>query len=655
MESEVNKNDLKASEREKLQSLLLVAVKSCQTKFGGRSLLATELDFHVKTLCTVLEQVLCHGLKYRNVEKKSSTIRQVTDLVLGNAEQYTLWDCIQDLLTNHERERYELLRQIWTDRGRARAWLRSAINERSLERYMSALINSTNLSTYYEDWSFLLNQESSNILPNMAAGLSSILFALSIDRPELNQAPNDSQLGNASLLIEPIIQETQPESCKKKSDSKKQKKANLKIISFGDEDICENTVKNEEIINTFLPSSTELIQQDDGDILGEIECAVEATCANCDGDSSQSDSDTKQEEESNSQYPNTDNYPHTSSGLMPLNNSNIGELTPVTVAEETHSSEDSISVPSFSEENEQVLNTSNNIDFLNELSGPNDESLSKSTDQLLIQIQKYKESNSALSTQLIQNAQQHQQKIQLLELKINELNRENEVLKHQLRKYVNAVQLLKQGGDEFEGDELYQQKLVQVAEMHSELMELNERLQRNIINKETTIKKLYLELEALRGPLGPSEIDVSSQLISLWVPSVFLTGSPKQHHVYQVHIRVGEEEWNVYRRYSQFLTLHKDFKKQYPIISAFKFPPKKTIGNRDSKFVEERRLKLQQYLRRLLNHIIANNPQLTSIPNKSVLTSVIPLFGEPNDSPTERRARISYPRSATNSPQYSGL
>lgn len=72
--------------------------------------------------------------------------------------------------------------------------------------------------------------------------------------------------------------------------------------------------------------------------------------------------------------------------------------------------------------------------------------------------------------------------------------------------------------------------------MHSELMELNERLQRNIINKETTIKKLYLELEALRGPLGPSEIDVSSQLISLWVPSVFLTGSPKQHHVYQVWI-----------------------------------------------------------------------------------------------------------------------
>lgn len=38
-----------------------------------------------------------------------------------------------------------------------------------------------------------------------------------------------------------------------------------------------------------------------------------------------------------------------SSGLRPLNNCNVGELTPVQVTEETHSSEDSLSVPSFSE------------------------------------------------------------------------------------------------------------------------------------------------------------------------------------------------------------------------------------------------------------------------------------------------------------------
>ena len=44
--------------------------------------------------------------------------------------------------------------------------------------------------------------------------------------------------------------------------------------------------------------------------------------------------------------------------------------------------------------------------------------------------------------------------------------RENEVLKHQLRKYVNAVQMLKQGGDDFEGDDLTQHHLVQVFDFN---------------------------------------------------------------------------------------------------------------------------------------------------------------------------------------------
>lgn len=648
MESEASKPDIRHEERQNLQSQLLAAVKCCQTRFGGRSELATELDGHVKNLCSIIEQVLNHGLKHKTQEKKNSAIRQVTDLVLGNGEQYTLWDCIQALLTHHERERYELLRQIWTDRGRARAWLRSAINERSLERYMLSLLSSNSLSIYYEDWAFVRNQETSNILPNMAAGLSSILFALSIDRPELNQASNDTLQSSLSVRDEPIIQETQPESGKKKPDGKKHRKANLKIISFGDEEIIESPIKNESLISTYLPTSTEINKHmEDQETFGDVECAEEATGIICDNEYSNSDSDTKVEIDDTNQN-------QIRAGLMPLNSS-IGELTPVAIAEETHSSEDSISVPSFSEEIDQGIGSSN-ADYLAEISGTVIHDTSpNSNEQLLTELQKSKEISSILQTQLNQTTQQFHQKIQQLEVKIGELNRENEVLKHQLRKYVNAVQLMKQGGDEFEGEELYQQKLVQVAEMHSELMELNDRLQRSNITKETTIKRLYLELEALRGPLGPSEIDVSAHLISLWVPSVFLTGTPKQHHVYQVHLRIGEEEWNVYRRYSQFLSLHQDFKKQYPIVSAFKFPPKKTIGNRDAKFVEERRLKLQQYLRRLLNHVVANNPQLTNVPNKAVLISIIPLFGEPNDSPTERRPRMSYPRSTTNSPQYSGL
>jgi hypothetical protein len=38
-------------------------------------------------------------------------------------------------------------------------------------------------------------------------------------------------------------------------------------------------------------------------------------------------------------------------------------------------------------------------------------------------------------------------------------------------------------------------------------------------------------------------------LINIWIPSVFLSGSGSTtHHVYQVYLRIRNEEWNVYRR-----------------------------------------------------------------------------------------------------------
>lgn len=44
------------------------------------------------------------------------------------------WPFVKKHLTKHEQERYAVLKHIWTDIGRGRAWLRSALNERSLER-----------------------------------------------------------------------------------------------------------------------------------------------------------------------------------------------------------------------------------------------------------------------------------------------------------------------------------------------------------------------------------------------------------------------------------------------------------------------------------------------------------------------------------------
>lgn len=112
-------------------------------------------------------------------------------------------------------------------------------------------------------------------------------------------------------------------------------------------------------------------------------------------------------------------------------------------------------------------------------------------------------------------------------------------------------------------------------------------------------------------------------LINIWIPSAFLVGpqqnqlntgdslsgstsassSSSSHHVYQVYVRIKDEEWNVYRRYSQFYSLHKYLKKKFPQVALLEFPPKKAIGNKHARVVQERRKKLETYLRNALNII----------------------------------------------------
>ena len=56
----------------------------------------------------------------------------------------------------------------------------------------------------------------------------------------------------------------------------------------------------------------------------------------------------------------------------------------------------------------------------------------------------------------------------------------------------------------FEASE-YEKKLIQVAEMHGELLEFNEHLQKVLHSKDNRIRKLRLDLVDLRGPLPAEE------------------------------------------------------------------------------------------------------------------------------------------------------
>ncbi|XP_032629874.1 sorting nexin-29 isoform X5 [Chelonoidis abingdonii] len=248
--------------------------------------------------------------------------------------------------------------------------------------------------------------------------------------------------------------------------------------------------------------------------------------------------------------------------------------------------------------------------------------------------------------------------------KIQALARENEVLKVQLKKYVGAVQMLKREGQTAEvlpnlwnidgeftipeqkqvenNEELansYERKLIEVAEMHGELIEFNERLHRALMAKEALVSQMRQELIDLRGPVpgdlsqtsedqSLSDFEISNRaLINVWIPSVFLRGkAANAFHVYQVYIRIKDDEWNVYRRYAEFRSLHHKLQNKYHQVRTFNFPPKKAIGNKDAKFVEERRKQLQNYLRNVMNKIIQTVPEFTVSPKKETLIQLMPFF-----------------------------
>ncbi|XP_066868632.1 sorting nexin-29 isoform X1 [Kogia breviceps] len=178
-------NDMK---RQFLLERLLDAVKQCQIRFGGRKEIASDSDSRVTCLCAQFEAVLQHGVKRsRGLALTAAAIKQAAGFSSKTETEAVFWFYVKEVLSKHELQRFYALRHIASDVGRGRAWLRCALNEHSLERYLHMLLaDHSRLSTFYEDWAFVMDEERSSMLPTMAAGLNSILFAINIDNKDLN-------------------------------------------------------------------------------------------------------------------------------------------------------------------------------------------------------------------------------------------------------------------------------------------------------------------------------------------------------------------------------------------------------------------------------------------------------------------------------------
>jgi len=808
--------------RQKLLQASLDCVKKCQVRYGGKTELAIGEEESVQELCKQIELILSHGLKDKDTHLGLAVIRNVRDLVGGGeVEGRTLWNLLKSYLNPTEQQRFLLLTKITTDLGRGRAWVRSSLNEQSLERFLQSLLrDKVKLANVYEEWAFLRDEERSVMMPSMAAGLTSVRFAIRIDDPALNgelegvqqvhqvfssslsaflptRKPTttfaSSTSASASHISNPEIASsaaTAPEQVittgrvrAKAKVKKKRLRSCAQVVSFDDTlvqpvgEMAEEATTPTCLVSPFSTQSTddsflfaERTGQDTDSAKTETSPALSHK-ANDKTDLSSSDvssvrnsssrllsasgnnsslslgSSTSDREQlqkmdfsfesvsldgqrkelqseefdfyGQSETSDTRKQSQFSDALTPVTNKDVGALflvqpgdtsrlsmdldsldqaefdyAPSTDGHELPGSNRSAHGDSLSCTNTESRESKKNYNSHDQSSaiGREDlrkallsvmekkEDLEKEMKSLRTSLDKEVLANRDLKTEIDNLQQQRTEQVEKLESRNTIFSRENELLKHQLKKYVGAVQKLRDGPQayetlaqlesqnetreinqkyvdyHYEASE-YEKKLIQVAEMHGELLEFNESLQKCVQAREQVINRLRAELVLLRGPLpeeqhqlhqengetsslaSSSEASLSSGrvLVNIWIPSVFLTGSGSdRHHVYQVYVRIRDEEWNVYRRYNQFLQMHQQTKKADPVVASFHFPPKKTMGNRSERFVEIRRKQLQTYLRNIVNYLVSTHDSLANCPDKESLVSILPFFSDapPSDTNT---------------------
>ncbi|KAF4106656.1 sorting nexin-29 isoform X2 [Onychostoma macrolepis] len=792
-------NDLK---RQNLLERLLDAVKQCQIRFGGRKEIASDSDSRVICLCAQFEAVLQHGLrKSRGLALTAAAIKHAAGFSSKTEAELTFWFYVKEHLNRHELQRFYSLRNITSEQGRGRAWLRCALNEHSLERYLHMLLaDHARLSAFYEDWAFVLDEERASMLPTMAAGLNSILFAINIDNTDLNgQVRGGSsvshllkestqgmsslwkestqgvstllrEIGTATAVVPGFIPRSDapsdplpvlPRSTSADSGLRKERRRKKKItniISFDDDldagaededEAGEDVVRSLRKSTVGHVSSEEALDPPDSTSpvhngLTEPGIVSWAETPPQNGVLPDTKSIDNEEEEENDNYGKSRPEPPEedpgngeqmvvgslssvstwSPRQIITDNDNSHILIPLAPSEpytqqagssvenvEFHGQKESSSPPADSEKQSQ-LQFSMESDLPAQIApvtsvlptpGLPESMTVAELRQAIVAMMNRKdeltEQNTSLRS-LLDGEMEHSAglrqevdslKKRLAELeerhaaKVQALMRENEVLKVQLKKYVAAVQMLKREGSQGNDaltiqrncdgplpvpqnrsvadiEELaanYERKLIEVAEMHGELIEFNERLYRSLMAKDNLIGQMRQELIDLRGPV-PGDLSQTSDdpslsdfettqraLVNVWIPSVFLQGrAANAYHVYQVYIRILDNEWNVYRRYAEFRVLHNYLRPQFPQVDAFNFPPKKAIGNKDAKFVEERRKLLQSYLRMVMNKLIQTLPEFTAQPTKETLLQLLPFC---QDSPTANESGAKTARSKASS------
>lgn len=145
-----------------------------------------------------------------------------------------------------------------------------------------------------------------------------------------------------------------------------------------------------------------------------------------------------------------------------------------------------------------------------------------------------------------------------------------------------------------------------------------------IMELENQVLELTLENSRLRKLIINTRVNTLANFQVSIPRAVLQKTKTKNFYIYEINLRTkdGSESWTIFKRYRDFYSLHKQLKKQHLQIKVLDFPPKKKIGNLDFDFVEERRQRLQVYIR----HLIQNLPELANCDSRKFLEAKCSFF-----------------------------
>ncbi|XP_060853904.1 sorting nexin-13 [Rhopalosiphum padi] len=121
-------------------------------------------------------------------------------------------------------------------------------------------------------------------------------------------------------------------------------------------------------------------------------------------------------------------------------------------------------------------------------------------------------------------------------------------------------------------------------------------------------------------PISPGQLEDDKSILSADIIETGLVHEGgKTYGVYAVSItRIymsgKEENWHVYKRYSDFYDLYQRVKDKYSELGKLSFPAKKTFHNADRRVLEKRMMMLNQFIHNLLkSSTVANYPGIQTM------------------------------------------